>query len=130
MAPVRGRYDKTTSSYPSTGATTAWRAGRLVNNSGVVAVRQCTTSGEQVDGFFLFDGVDGDLQTLASQGSHKCETGGAFNPGDQLMTDTSGRMVVYAAATGKSVAGVAEEISAGAGAFVIVRHGNTAAAAG
>lgn len=127
--PVRGRLDRDTTTYPASGATTAWRAGHLINNSGTVAVRQCTTSGERVDGFFIFDGADGDLQTLASRGYHKVETGGAFNPGDLLMTDTSGRMVVYAAASGKSVAAVAEEASSGSGVFVVVKHNPAASAA-
>lgn len=127
--PVRGRLEKDPTTYLSSGATTAWRAGRIVNSSGSPVVRQCTASGEQVDGFFIFDGVDGDYVTLVPNGYLKAETGGAFNPGDLLMTDTSGRVVVYAAATGKSYCGEAEEASAGAGAFVIVKRPTSASAA-
>lgn len=120
--PARGRLDKTTSTYLLSGAATAWRAGRVVNSSGAPVVRQCTTAGEQVDGFFLFDGVDGDYVTLSQGPFPRVEAGGAFNPGDKLMTGTDGRLIAYSAGTGVSVAAEAESASSGAGVFVIVRY--------
>lgn len=128
-APARGRNDKTTSTYLTSGAVTAWRAGRLINLSGQIAVRQCTVAGEEVDGFFLFDQADGDYVTLASQGYHRVEAGAAIVAGAQLMTGTDGRMLTYVAGAGVSIAGIAEMAASGAGVFIIVRHGNLASAA-
>lgn len=127
--PVRGSLDKTTTTYTASGAITARRACKIINSSGAPVVRQCTTAGEEVDGFAMFGVADGDLVTLSMGPFPQAESGGAYNPGDDLMTDTSGRMIAYVAGTGKSVAAKAEEAASGAGVYTIVKIGNVGAGA-
>lgn len=81
------------------------------------AVAQNAAAGAACHGVALFGALDGQPFALfRGEGTRlQIESGGAFNPGDKLMSDASGRAVV---ATGtNAVCATAMQSSSGAGQF-------------
>lgn len=84
---------------------------------------QVAAIGDRCDAISLTDGVDGEEITFLMFGLHTVTAGGVLADGDEVMSDASGRAIVWAAGGGgRFRAGFADRAAAALGAAVTVQH--------